>query len=279
MNSILEIIKKIGEKENDITSQEFISPVFFNNQVATKIEHILYTFSIPSMSPGWYKFKPTNKKEAKSIQKADLIEIDSYLNFLPKIRLVLVMKQNNVYLAVAEKNNKFGISSQNPVPVFLFDDSVFDFDRIIARFDGANFWYHSIDSINDLSKATYLREQLLKLTDKLNYSGLTFEEKLAYSLRFNLDKHLVEDRKKSSLQEDVEHAGGKFIDFTEKSTYYSVRYKVDGQEYTSHVTKDTKRQVITAGICLSGGDSEFDLKSLVTVLREGQQRRLIHRTR
>ncbi|MDD5649835.1 MAG: hypothetical protein PHF86_05345 [Candidatus Nanoarchaeia archaeon] len=278
MSNVFDLIKKVGEKEAAI--QEFISPIFFNEYVATKIEGIVYKFKISQKTPGWYKIQSIDRKTAKTVEQADLSDIDTYLKFLTKIRFILVMKKNNVYFGIPEKSNNLKLPFEQMIPVYLTDDSVQDFDRVIVRFDGANFWYHQLDYSNDISKASYLREKLLKVVDskKINYSGLTIEEKIAYTLRVTLDKKLVIDKKKTSLKDDVEHAGGEFIKFTEKSDHFSVTYIVDGQQYTSHVSKNESHSVITAGICLSGEDRKYDLKSLITVMREGQHAGRIHRT-
>jgi hypothetical protein len=189
------------------------------------------------------------------------------------------LKKENVFLALPEKANRFGLPFEQPIPIFLPDDAVFDFDKIIAGFDGSNFWYYRLDSSNDPSKAAYLREKLVKYDNPktVSYSGLTIEEKIAYAFRYNFDKTRVEDAKKQSVKDDVEYAGGKFISLTEKKDHYSVTYIVDGQQYTSYVNKEQKHSVLTAGICLSGEDKKFDLKSLITVMREGQHQRRIHR--
>jgi hypothetical protein len=154
-----------------------------------------------------------------------------------------------------------------------------NFDRVIVRYDGANFWFESVDTGNDPTKAEYLRDSLEKLVDpgEIKFANLSFEEKMAYSLRTTFDKRFLEDKKENVLKKDVEHAGGEFVRFVERSDHFSVTYKVDGEEFTSHISKDNKRMVIAAGICLSGNDHRFDLKSLITVVREAQQTGVLHR--
>jgi hypothetical protein len=60
------------------------------------------------------------------------------------------------------------------------------------------------------------------------------------------------------------------IEYLERGDSYRVTYRVDGQRFTSSVNKEDL-SVQIAGICLSGEDREFDLASLVGVLREGEQ--------
>jgi hypothetical protein len=92
-----------------------------------------------------------------------------------------------------------------------------------------------------------------------------------------LDKKLKEDRMKQTLQGDVEHAGGKLIGVAEKSDHFSVTYNVDGEQFTSMVSKNPQHNVISAGICLLGNDKKFTLKNLITVVREAQQKHIVHR--
>lgn len=277
MSNVLDLIKKIGEKEAVV--QEFVSPIFFNDQVATKIDGLVYKFNILQKTPGWYKVRSVSRTKAKTICNADLTDVQNYLIRLKKIRLVLVMRKNNVYFAIPEKSNILGFSINQLIPVYLFDDTILDFDRIIARYDGANFWYHQLDNSNDPSKSMYLRNQFINLKDpkKIEFSGLTIEDKIAFTLKTTLNKQIVVDIKKESLKKDVEHAGGEFIKFIEKNDHFNVTYVVDGHTYTSNVSKTQEHSIITAGICLSGEDKKFDLKSLITVIREGQHTRKIYR--
>ena len=50
---VLDIIDKLGEKEQQITDLEFISPVFFSDTVVTSIDGLMYKFKIKDVKPGW----------------------------------------------------------------------------------------------------------------------------------------------------------------------------------------------------------------------------------
>lgn len=279
MSKVLDLISRIGEAEDRLTEMEFVSPIFNNRQVATLVHGMVYTLKVPRVDPGWYKLRAVDGKRAKIVGEAQLWDRDEYLKRFGRVRLTLVMRHGQSYLAVPDKSNPYSLPPAEPIPVLLFDDRVMDFDRIWAVYDGANLWYKDLDYTNDQSKAGYLREALDGYTEpaKIGCSGLTFEEKLAYSLRYSLDKQIAEGRKKARIRKDVEHAGGELIRFVERSDHISVTYVVDGEQFTSHIMKDDTRRVIAAGICLQGNDHKFDLASLVTVIREAQNRDLLHK--
>jgi hypothetical protein len=277
--NVLDIIEELGEKERGIYDLEFVSPVFYSDTVVTSIDGLVYSFKIRKVKPGWYKIRPVNEHFAKIIGDADIGERDQYLRRLGRLRVTLTLKRDQVFLAIPDKANKYGLPFSELIPVLLFDDTVLNFDRVIVRYDGANCWFESVDMGNDPVKADYLRESLEKFVDpkKINYPKLSFEEKMAFSLRTTFDKKFLEDKKEVVLRNDVEHAGGKFVRFQERSDHFSVTYRVDGEEFTSHISKDDRHMVIAAGICLAGNDHRFDLKSLITVVREARQRGIVHR--
>lgn len=264
------LIAKLGKEEAAISSREFVGPIFNNRSIATRIQSIVHTFSISSTSPGWYRFRPVDLKKADILGPADLAEVEQYLSKLVKLRATLSFKQGNIYHVVVDKGHSL---SGQALPLFLTDDSLTDFDRVICRWDGCNLWYDRLDTINDPAKAEYLRGAMSKLVDpkSIKFSGLLFDEKAAYALRVTMDKTLAEEIRSKDLKRDVQHAGGSLVKYVEKSDHYLVTYDVDGFEYTSTVSKDPAHQVITAGVCLSGTDSVYDLKSLVTVMREGHR--------
>jgi hypothetical protein len=280
--NVLDIIRKLGETENSLTKREFVSPVYKNKCVITKIDKISYPYSIPETKPGWYKFRPVNRKKAKVVGPCEFQDIASYQKFLQKVRMVLVQRDGDVFYGVPFKTNQQGLDIKVLYPIYLvLDDMAQDFDEVICRYDGANLWYQSVDINNDQAKVNYLRESLkaFVIPKKIVYSGLRFEDKMAYAVRCEIDKKLQEKTKEGRLKHAVEHAGGIFRSFTEKGDHFNVTYEVDGEKYTSVIAKNDNLQVLTAGICLSGGDTEFDLTSLISVIREGQDRDLIHRTR
>lgn len=281
MSSELDIFKKFAEQENKITEMEFISPVFGNTIVAMRIHGVVYTLDIKPTDPGWYVFKPVDFENATNDRDAGFDEIDQYLKKLPSIRLVTSYKLDGVYYGLPQKGNKFGFEQGTLLPIYLSDDNTLDFEIVVCRFDGGNVWFDTADPNNDLMKGEYLRENYgnALVPDKLRFSGLTFEEKAAYAIKFKMDKELQKKTAEKGIGGAVSHAGGELVSYRERKDSYSITYKVDGEKFTSFISKDHSYNVISAGICLNGHDEAFDLKSLVSVIKEGQDRGLIYRTR
>ena len=274
----LHLIQRLGKEETELPSRTFISPIYNSTSVITLIEGIVHRLEVPSLNPGWYEIRPENLKTAEIVGQAGMSDIEGYLKRLKKLRLILLPKEIGFFFHTAVPFKNCGLNF-DPLPLYLVSDSAEPFDTIIAGFDGSNLWYWEIDPANNSEKSEYLRERLVKgdKPEAIRFKGLTLEEKVAYALYYSiLEKKKVLTRE-GQLKRDVEHAGGKFIKATERKDHFSITYTVDGNEYTSYVSKDTSHQVLTAGICLSGQDTTFDLASLITVLREGQNKGLIHR--
>jgi hypothetical protein len=284
-DDIFNLIDKISEQEETITKRVIVSPVFYNKRIIVRVHGIIHYLKIPKTEPGWYTFKALNNKQAEVTAPAEIDQIQSYLKYLPKIRFILVQKKKNSYLGVPIKGNQFGFKISDLFQVLLCDDTVTSFSKCLCRFDGANIWFESIDISTNLSIGDYLNESLDAFKDplKIKIPGLTLEEKIAYNIRFKIEQkikeqreELLEEKKKSKIQRDVEFAGGKFIQSSEKSDHFYVTYEIDGDIFHSIVSKDQRHHVITAGICLTdhetgrAGDTDFDLKALVSVIKEGQ---------
>ncbi len=88
---VLDLISKIGEQESGLFNRTFVSPVFKNTEVATRIERIQYTFTIPRNLQGWLKFQPEDHKRAKVVGPADMGEIEKYLNHLVSDKLISII--------------------------------------------------------------------------------------------------------------------------------------------------------------------------------------------
>ena len=69
----------------------------------------------------------------------------------------------------------------------------------------------------------------------------------------------------------IGHAGAELRAHWERDGACVVRYAIDGHEHTSTLDP-ADLTIASAGVCLSGQDEQFDLASLVGVLRQGRAR-------
>jgi hypothetical protein len=128
-----------------------------------------------------------------------------------------------------------------------------------------------MDARADPSAAAYLRQALAAMTppDRLKRRGLSVEERAAYGVVFARRQEQMRDRTEDRLRDALDHAGAELAGYVERTDDLRVEYLVDGERHVSVVDKgDLSLQL--AGICLSGEDRQFDLSSLVGVLREAR---------
>lgn len=272
---VADALNRLAAAEERFLASEFLAPVIRGGQVQVRIAGVICSLRIrPSDFEGWGVFRPTSHSEAALVRPAKLAERHRYLELFPLVRLILTDSLDGDWFAVPAHAADSRFKIEGMIPVRLIEDAQL-FETIESQFDGVQFWYAGADTRHDPAIAAYLRQQLELLTppERIHRSGLTAEERAAYALnywpRYEATEGARRSREEHRLRGALEHAGAELKGYVERNDVYTVTYEVDGQRHVSAVAKkDLSVQV--AGICLSGEDQNFDLQSLVGVIREAQ---------
>jgi hypothetical protein len=270
---VFDALSRLAAAEDRFLASEFLAPVVRGGHVNVRIAGVICSIRIqPADFEAWGVFRPVSHCEATLARPAKLAERQRYLELFPIVRLILIGQLDNQWLAIPAHRADSRFRIEGSIPVRLVEEGQL-FEVIEARFDGSQFWYDGPDSRWDPGTASYLRQELGRLTppDQVHRSGLTAEERDAYVLnywpRYEATEEARQSREERRVRGALAHAGAEFKDFVERQDVYTVTYEVDGQQHVSAVAK-TDLSVQVAGICLSGEDEKFDLQSLVGVIRE-----------
>jgi hypothetical protein len=268
------MIDRLAAAEEQFLAQEFLAPVLRGGaKVRVRIAGAICEMTVTGRATeGFTVLRPRSHAEATPVRPATMAERRAYLQLFPALRCILTRRDGDTWhasLCAADPR------VPNDVPVEVrFVDGADLFDTVVARFDGRSFWFDSLDEQADPRLATYLREQLVRMARpaKLEYAGLTAAHREAYASlhaqRLAAIQADAQTREQRRLGRALAHAGATLRAFTDAGRdAYRVTYDVDGRRHVSVVRKaDLTVQV--SGICLSGRDRDFDLNSLVGVLRE-----------
>lgn len=282
-NENLDLLNKLANAENEFFNSQLFSPVLKGSPIKVRIAGIMATLEVtqPKNFEGWGVFSPTSYKAARFVRAPSMLEKQQYFKLFPPLRLILCRRNNNQWMGVPAHQADTRFKIEGLVPVQLAEE-VQMFDTVKVRFDGTNVWFEQIDPRADLRKSVYLREQLAQLTDpkKIELSGLTHEERNAYFLAYGpaleADIESKRDKDEDRIKDSLRRAGAQYQSYVDRGNTFTVEYLVDGTRHRSVVNKDNLA-VESAGICLAGTDRNFDLQSLVGVIRQGQNRHLIVR--
>lgn len=288
-----ELMRSLEAKEAAFLANDFLAPVVAGGEVRVRIGSVACRLLVePRSFVGWGVFRPLSHIQARLIRTASLGERREYLRLFPLVRLILCGRTDHGWLASAASFGDQRFHVDGLAPVLMVDDAQ-QFDTICSRYDGGTFWFDELDARRDPGAAAYLREAIAGRTapDELSRKGITAEERAAYDVEFwrlfraehpELAGELTArdggkaapqpgaDAVARRLATNLSHAGAQLVEYLERGDSYRVTYSVDGQRFTSSVSK-SDLTVKVAGICLSGEDQLFDLASLVGVLREGEQ--------
>lgn len=272
-----ELFNKFANAENEFFTSQLFSPVLRGKPIRVRISGVLATLAVvqPKNFEGWGVFAPVTYKTAKFVREPNMTEKQQYFRLFPPLRLILCRNMNNQWLGIPAHQADTRFKIQGLVPIQLISE-VQMFDTIKARFDGTHVWFEQIDPRTDLRKPQYLRDQLIKLTDPktIDLSGLTQEEKDAYLIAYGpaleADIEAKRDKNEDRIKDALKRAGAKYQSYIERGNTYTIEYFVGTERHRSVVKKDNLA-VESAGICLAGTDKNFDLQSLVGVIRQGQR--------
>jgi hypothetical protein len=263
--------------EDAFLETEFLAPVLPGGWVQVRIEGLVCTLRVAGQAgPGWAILKPLSMERARVVAEPTLRQVRDYLALFPAVRVLLLARARSYWLAMAAHRGDRRIQMEGPVRIQLAT-GVEPFQQVIARFDGACFWFQEIDRRRSAAIAAYLRAEFDAETpvEDLHKPTLTAEEREVYHLarqaveaERQAAKAARRDRVEVRLADALAHAGAELASYIEREDVYTVTYSVDGRAHRSTVSKDDLT-VMAAGICLAGRDRRFDLQSLVGVLREG----------
>ncbi|MEB3830477.1 hypothetical protein [Phormidium sp. CCY1219] len=276
MADIRKLLEGLSDREAQLRETQFVAPCVQSGRVRIRVAGMIYTFKTqPRDFEGWGIFQPTNETEAKLVEEAEVFHIADYLSrFLP-VRLWLAYRlKGQTWLAypMNESDLRQRIGFVKPIAVHLVGDGA-EFEPIIARWDGKNWWFEEGDRRADPMPSDRLRKHLQQIAppETVRFKGMTPEMRTVYELvtrqmaEFNPNFQHQQDEKR--LREALRMGGGELQRFRDRGEdYWTVEWTTStGELHTSAISK-SDFTVIGAGICLSGRDRDFDLHSLVGVI-------------
>jgi len=281
MNS-LNLIQKLSRQEEQFFCRDFVSP-FVENQtsIVVKVEGVVYRLRVGSLSgAGLGIFKPTSKSSAMLVREANFDEIEQYFSKLPKLHMIVVDIRDWVSVGVPLNASvvKQKIGLDGSAPVFLVKD-VEIFDDIRVAFDGVNFWFvePSFLTMDLLEQKETMRKKLN--SNNLNAARVKVPKNLqvAWDVALQKRKEELEQTVEGKIQAALESTNAKLDSIVARGDIIEVKWiNNSGQPYTTCVKRDDLT-VVTAGICMNDGHSRFDLKSLVSVVSQGEKKNKIFR--
>jgi len=285
---IHDALNRLAGEEQKFLDAEFLAPVVRGGggRVEVRIAGVVCDMRVtPRDFHGFGVFKPQSHASARLVREATMSQRRKYLELFPRVLLVISSRPgegSTTAGAVPSNAADARFSVEGEIELQLIEEAEL-FETVVARFDGRHFWFDQLDPRADPSAAPFLRQALVNMTEPATVDqrpALSPGQRLAYLLNYRarVEAMLAAERAKqvdertqneTRLREALEHAGARLRDFVERGGQYTVTYDVDGHRHVSLIRRDDLT-VQTAGICLSGQDRDFDLASLVGVLRESR---------
>jgi hypothetical protein len=264
-----DLIERFGNEEEAFLKTEFLAPVVRGAGVRVRIAGIVCELAARARQEGIFVLRPKSHREAAPVRPATRAEAKRYLELFPRARLVAALLHGERWFGLPAGAAEKGVRVEGLVPIAIAPNLQL-FQTASVRFDGALFL---LEGTERPAEAAYLRDELGRGTpvEALSRKGLVDAERAAYARALELKREMEQSADERRLDRALKLAGAELESYHDQQGSYVVSYRVDGRPYTSVVAKGDL-SVLSAGVCLSGRDRDFDLATLVGVLR--QHRRL-----
>ncbi len=273
----LAIVSKIASQEKELEGKTFMAPYVGGGKVRLRLDGIIYEMSVSGCPEEcWAILKVQQPGLAKFAERAPLSMVRNYLALLPRLRLLLIDQFDSRWWALPADGGNQKMQLTGPVPLHLCREQLASFNTVYCRFDGGHFWYEALDRRRDPAIARRLRESLaadIKPED-LKLAGAVPAEKFAYKMLY-LEKHKGDQEvldERTKISRALAHSGAVLDSYwyANGSEHATVRFRIENRDHVVQI-RPGDLQIVSAGICLSGEDSSFDLASLVGVLKEADR--------
>ncbi len=306
MSEMERLLRRFAKQELELLRTQFLAPTTGRGWIALRLPSgAIYRFKPVQNFSGWGVFQPTGIGTVQLIREAHEWERLEYLEALPALRAIVIHPvRDNSWLCLAlnradARQRKFPTS---PFIAHLFLAEVAPLDAVVLRTDGVNWWYDGLDTHYEPERSERLRNQVqsvfescldaptpLERFERLSkislpkFAGASPEEAFACELLFANERKKWEEREWEKLSPEEKHRllverrmqkqlsllGAQLISVQQQGETYFIRWRDGRREYTTVL--DVSLSVMSAGICLAGREQEFDLASIVGVMREAER--------
>lgn len=287
----LDLIAELEEKAASLRKHQVLAPIPEGRQfrVTTLIEGIPYHLEIPKVEPGWWLLQPLSDHEAQVVEPPLPYEIIRYLEQLPAMRVIAVYRLGWKSWLVYPWNEgdahqrgwPSAISGQyapQPRPLHLVTaPAIRPFDVLVVRMlddlllydehDRRTLWAHLAGELLRRLERREWQPRLRGLTAELEAVLSLHHHRILLEEKRRIEREEAERRRtlEGRLQSALEYSGAILRAWTERGQGYEVVWEHEGREYRTVIRPDLF--VRSAGVCLSGRESDYNLSAIVHVMQ------------
>jgi len=224
------LLDKLSSEEKEFLDRHIFAPyVRGSTSIHVKISGVVYKLkTAKKRKDGFGVFKATDASNARMIRQAEQHEIDEYLNLFPSVEMILVYNLGRWLAYPANANDfKHRFKSEPALCNVLMVDNANMLDIVVARFDGANFWFDSVKFGTSSEHLSTLRERIEKqnytLTKELQV-GLSPEEEAAFKYTRQFHREATMSDLEKRLNKEFTQVDANVDGFTERGTPTSISF-------------------------------------------------------